>query len=133
MKTPAEHAAKWERIAAADAEAARTDRVCGTVKAAGVEYLTRIPGPGTIPPGQAAVHNHVRPPARKLGTRGFRAWLAGASDPALIGCDCGWAPELGGHYRIRGAGQPGAGDAPTAEAADHAAAEAYAAGGGETG
>jgi hypothetical protein len=61
------------------------------------DYLTTIPK--TVPEGRVVVHNHVRP-ARRLGTRGFRAWLAEPSAD-IERCDCGWAPELGAHYRVR--------------------------------
>ncbi len=56
-----------------------------------VDYLARLPK--AVPDGRLLVHNHVRP-SRRLGERGFRAWLtsdAGGSEPG----DCGWAPELG--------------------------------------
>jgi len=65
-----------------------------------VEYLLTLPKPGEIPAGRVVVHNHVRP-TRKLGSRGFRAFLAAADDPLLESCDCGWAAELGDHYRVR--------------------------------
>jgi uncharacterized protein (DUF433 family) len=60
-------------------------------------YLKRIPP--TVPPGRVVVHNHVRP-TRRLGQRGFRAWLALPSAAVEI-CSCGWAPELPEHYRVR--------------------------------
>jgi hypothetical protein len=61
----------------------------------GWTYLARIPD--SVPPGVVLVHNHIRP-ARRLGTRGFRAWLQ-PPDAALVMCNCGWAPELAEHYR----------------------------------
>ena len=69
----------------------------------GVEYLDKLPA--TIPPGKILVHNHVQP-TRGLGSRGFRAWLADPDDNRRAPreeCDCGWAPELGTHYRRGGA------------------------------
>jgi Recombinase len=63
------------------------------------DYLNRLPA--TIPAGRVLVHNHVRP-TRQLGSRGFRVWLQ-APDPArLDACPCGWAAELGQHYRVKG-------------------------------
>jgi hypothetical protein len=38
-----------------------------------VTYLRSVPK--AIPPGQVLVHNTVRP-TRRLGSRGFRAWLS---------------------------------------------------------
>jgi hypothetical protein len=61
-----------------------------------IEYLTTIPA--TTPPGRVVVHNHVRP-TRRLGLRGFRAWLA-VPDDRLMRCPCAWAPELPEHYRV---------------------------------
>jgi hypothetical protein len=62
-------------------------------------YLTRAPGAGEVPPGLVAVHNSVRP-AQRTGTRGFRAWVERPHD-RLEPCDCGWAPDLDVHYRVR--------------------------------
>jgi hypothetical protein len=61
-----------------------------------VTYLTSLPT--SIPSGQYLVHNNVRP-TRRLGSRGFRAWLIAPSDH-LTPCACGWAKELGPHYRL---------------------------------
>jgi hypothetical protein len=65
---------------------------------AALDYLTRLPA---APPndGRVIVHNTVRP-SRRLGWRGFRAWLA-PKDETLERCPCSWAPELGAHYRKR--------------------------------
>lgn len=60
-------------------------------------YLFKMPA--TVPPGRVLVHNQVRP-ARRLGTRGFRAWLSLPDPTRLAKCSCGWAPELGEHYRV---------------------------------
>ena len=80
------------------------DRVRGLM-----EYLVRIPH--SVPPDRVVVHNNVRP-TRQLGSRGFRAWLCPSLEvlrvtpdpgrPVLQLCDCGWAPELGPHYRVKG-------------------------------
>lgn len=64
-----------------------------------VEYLSRIPANDEVPAGRVVVHNHVVPPVRRLGTRGFRAWFAWPSE-RLVVCDCPWAPELHVHYRV---------------------------------
>jgi hypothetical protein len=60
------------------------------------DYLTKIPA--EVPAGRVVVHNNVRP-TRRLGSRGFRAWL---DEPhkRLVVCECGWAPELPVHYRV---------------------------------
>jgi len=59
-------------------------------------YLTELPE--AIAPGLMLVHNHFRP--ARLGSPGFRAWLQEPGNN-LLGCDCGWAPELGRHYTVR--------------------------------
>lgn len=64
-----------------------------------VEYLTRLPT--QVPPARILVHNHVRP-TRRLGSRGFRAWLSAPDDATTEPCDCDFAPELGPHYRVAG-------------------------------
>ena len=64
-------------------------------------YLTRIPS--RVPRHRIVVHNQVRT-ARRLGTRGFRAWLADPGDHYEV-CKCGWAPELDAHYRVRRQGK----------------------------
>jgi hypothetical protein len=72
-----------------------------------VDYVDRIPK--TVPPGSILVHNHVRANASgrkswkgmtKPGTRGFRAWLD-QQRAHYVPCDCGWAPHLAEHYRVR--------------------------------
>jgi hypothetical protein len=61
-------------------------------------YLARLPR--SIEAGSILVHNHVRP-RRKLGASGFRTWLQSPDDaPATECCPCGWAGELGAHYRV---------------------------------
>ncbi len=61
------------------------------------EYLKKIPQ--QVPAGRVVVHNTVRP-TRHLGSRGFRAWLDVPS-PEIEVCPCGWASELGVHYRVK--------------------------------
>ena len=58
------------------------DVVCGCMKL-------------TVAEGRIVVHNHVLP-TRRLGSRGFRAWLADPS-PTVEVCPCEWAAELGEH------------------------------------
>src|SRR5262245_48385404 len=57
-------------------------------------YVPRIPK--VIPDGSVLVHNHIRP-TRRLGSRGFRAWLQTPFTTKVLPCDCGWAGELGQH------------------------------------
>ena len=64
-------------------------------------YLSRLPK--EVPDAKWLVHNRVQP-ARRLGVRGFRAWLEDPNPARLEVCDCTWAPELGTHYREIGAG-----------------------------
>ena len=61
------------------------------------QYLGRLPT--GVPADRWLVHNHVRP-TRRLGSRGFRAWLVKAGADRVEPCGCGWAPELGPHYRV---------------------------------
>jgi hypothetical protein len=62
----------------------------------GQEYLKRLPA--AIPADRVLVHNMVRP-TRRLGSRGFRAWLESPGQERREVCDCPWAAELGQHYR----------------------------------
>jgi hypothetical protein len=81
----------------------RKDRIApagGLVAAIDLEYLSKIPA--SVPEGRAVVHNHVRP-TRRLGSRGFRAWLAEPSERLEV-CGCDWAPELTQHCRVKRAG-----------------------------
>lgn len=65
-----------------------------------IEYLSKIPS--GVPEGWVVVHSHVRP-TRRLGSRGFRAWLAEPRDRLEV-CGCDWAPQLGEHYRVKRGG-----------------------------
>jgi hypothetical protein len=63
-------------------------------------YLRRIPASAAdVPAGLVVVHNSVRP-TRRLGSRGFRAYLVEPHGRLEV-CGCGWAPEVGVHYRVR--------------------------------
>jgi hypothetical protein len=67
----------------------------------GIEYLFKLPA--AVPGDKVLVHNQVVvgiTPTRRLGYRGFRAWLS-SPDPRLYVCRCGWRPELGQHFRVR--------------------------------
>jgi hypothetical protein len=63
--------------------------------AEGKEYPEKLPK--VVPPGKVIVHNRVRP-SRIQGVRGFRFWFETPSEDLTV-CNCGWAPELGTHYR----------------------------------
>ena len=66
----------------------------------GRTYLKKLPA--SITADQVLVHNAV-PPTRVLGPRGFRVWTQPTTHPlAVEECGCGWAPELGVHYRVIG-------------------------------
>ena len=60
------------------------------------DYISELPD--AIPPGRILVHNSVRP-AKRMGYRGFRAWLS-FPKPKYVICDCKWASNLGEHYRV---------------------------------
>ena len=61
----------------------------------GMECLSTLPD--ALPrDGRVLVHNRVRS-TRRLGSRGFRAWLQ-PPDATLERCNCGWVPKLGPHY-----------------------------------
>lgn len=67
------------------------------------DYLYVLPE--AVPSDRVIVHNNVVigiTPTRKLGTQGFRAWLVPIElRPLLEVCECGWAPQLGDHFRIK--------------------------------
>jgi hypothetical protein len=64
----------------------------------GKRYLSRLPT--QIPAGHVLVHNSVRP-RRRVNASGARAWLEAPDPTRLEICRCGWAPELGRHFRVR--------------------------------
>ena len=63
------------------------------------DYLYGNIGKVIVPRGRVVVHNQVQP-RRRLGTRGFRAWLGNPRDKDIERCPCAWAPELRRHYRV---------------------------------
>jgi hypothetical protein len=63
-----------------------------------ITYVAQLPA--VVPDDQVLVHNSARP-SRFIGYRGFRAWLEPApASKYLAVCPCGWASELGRHYRV---------------------------------
>jgi hypothetical protein len=68
-----------------------------------MEYLHKLPREH-LPPGSYLVHNHVVP-ARRLGDRGFRAWVQQGGEDGLIECDCDFGgmanSKINRHYRVR--------------------------------
>jgi len=62
-----------------------------------IDYLEEMPT--VIPAGKFLIHNNVVP-AKRIGSRGFRIWYVSPDSTKYVVCDCGWAPELGDHYRI---------------------------------
>ena len=61
-----------------------------------VHYPPTIPT--SVEPGQALVHNNVRP-ARRQGAGGFRFWLQPPTND-ITRCDCEWAPQIPVHYHL---------------------------------
>jgi hypothetical protein len=72
---------------------------------------------GERPSGKVLVHNHIRRYVdMPRGLNGFRYWydfrhdpqhfksVAPDAPPKYIICKCGWRPDLGVHYRIKGMG-----------------------------
>ena len=64
--------------------------------------------PILVPSDLLLVHNQVRPRKNMtnctIGENGFRVWFQPATAKnakRLEKCDCGWAPRLGKHYRVR--------------------------------
>jgi hypothetical protein len=51
-----------------------------------------------MPADLIVVHNSVRGKPR-LGSNGFRAWLARPA-ARYVRCDCKWAAHLAVHYRV---------------------------------
>jgi hypothetical protein len=63
-------------------------------------YLYSVPR-GPVPAPDVVVHNILpTTPHARLGPNGFHAWLDVPSDRIQV-CTCGWAPQLGVHYRVR--------------------------------
>lgn len=65
-------------------------------------YLSRIPKPEDVPFEFGIVHSRILPPPGRVGVAAFRIWAQrpDSDDPPLEVCPCGWAPELGRHYRV---------------------------------
>jgi len=81
--------------------------------------FTPATAPRTVRKGRVVVHNQVRPVARVIrvgrrvvyrtsgfpdvyqGQDGFRFW-SDVRRPKYKVCDCGWAPHLPRHYRLKG-------------------------------
>ena len=61
-------------------------------------YLRRMPTKAEMPADLIVVHNSVRGKPR-LGSNGFRAWLARPA-ARYVRCDCKWAAHLDVHYRV---------------------------------
>ena len=85
-------AKRQNTLIAAEREVARQLRI---------RYLGRVPK--EVPVDSVLVHNQVRFPGSPypLGVDGFRAWLQRDSRDRLEPCDCGFASQLGTHYRVR--------------------------------
>src|SRR5262249_13081070 len=72
----------------------------------GVRYLRSL-RKDLIKPENIIVHNRVRPGAdlknAGLGENASRAWQEARNRRPieLERCDCGWAPQLGTHYRVK--------------------------------
>lgn len=63
-------------------------------------YIDQLPK--AVPAGWILVHNPVRPRRKNQSPNadGFRCWLT-APDSKYEVCDCGWAPQMGEHFRGR--------------------------------
>lgn len=78
---------------------------------------------GIRPSGLIMAHNHVRRNVNSPhGANGFRRWydwppgsekksryfgkIGDGRLPNYVICKCGWRPDLGVHYRIKGMGSP---------------------------
>jgi hypothetical protein len=82
-----------------------------------MRYVNAIPK--VIPTGLVLVHNHVAPdwpkgfrpneaddsgrrhPDLPPGFEGFRAWLSKPDAKRLRVCQCGWAPSLARHFKLK--------------------------------
>jgi hypothetical protein len=83
--------------------------------------ITRKPkyADGVRPSGRILVHNHIRRTATMPpGLNGFRIWydflkypqhfknLWDTKPTKYVVCKCGWRPDFGKHYRLKGMGSP---------------------------
>jgi len=66
------------------------------MRAVEMRYLRAPPASAAkVPEGKVVVHNHV------VGfAGGFRMWTQFPEDKLEV-CSCGWAPQLGTHYRMK--------------------------------
>jgi hypothetical protein len=71
-----------------------------------MRYGVARPGSRNRQGGRVLVHNHVRHTASMAhGRNGFRCWTK-IKRADLELCKCGWRPDLGTHYRVKGVGTP---------------------------
>jgi hypothetical protein len=76
------------------------------VKCDKTRYGIAGPGSSNRQGGRVLVHNHVRHTASmEYGRNGFRCWTQ-IKRANLALCKCGWRPDLGTHYRVKGADEP---------------------------
>jgi hypothetical protein len=73
-----------------------------------MRYLDVVLKLGQVPPDTAIAHNHGRIPGkwRRPGYIGWRIEAEPIDDWGIEPCPCGWAPELGIHYRVKCAPTP---------------------------
>jgi|GraSoiStandDraft_1057264.scaffolds.fasta_scaffold654245_1 hypothetical protein len=68
-------------------------------------YGIARPGSSNRQGDRVLVHNHVSHTASmEYGRNGFRCWTQ-IKRANLELCKCGWRPDLGTHYRVKGAGE----------------------------
>jgi hypothetical protein len=65
-----------------------------------MHYSTTFTRPEFVPAGHVLVHNSVRPYPGRGHPDGFHARFSPLDAPGLVVCDCGFAPDLGPHYRL---------------------------------
>ena len=89
---------KGLHLASQRAVARRGDKAAPEKRKAAAQpkFLRELPE--LIPESQWLVHNNAQP-AHPLGTNGFQAWLQEPDPANRETCNCGWAPELGQHFR----------------------------------
>jgi hypothetical protein len=68
-----------------------------------MRYLDMVLKPGQALPDTTIANNHVRIPGKWRRPRhiGWRIGAAPIDDWGIEPCPCGWAPELGIHYRVK--------------------------------
>jgi len=65
-----------------------------------IQYLHSILKPSESASGLILIHDPISP-TRRTSNRGFRIWATDQANTSVERCPCGWAPELGQHYRER--------------------------------